>query len=215
MAGEVLSGPERPRRWSSEEKAKLVAETLMPGASVTEMSRRYGISRSLLHAWRREATRGAARGGDAPTLAELVPVMTADDAEPPKQPVAVTARSSMGAKPTGTIEFALPGGVQVTVRGRIEDVRELRERLGIAPFDPTLDRPATISVDETANRLGICVGSVYKLIREGVLLARQLLPSAPWRFLWPNSKPRRSRQACAKLLAGAREITALFKMVRR
>jgi hypothetical protein len=52
--------------------------------------------------------------------------------------------------------------------------------LGIAPFDPQSDRVKTISADETANRLGICVGSVQKLIREGVLPATQLMPSAPW-----------------------------------
>lgn len=59
-------------------------------------------------------------------------------------------------------------------------VRELRERLGIVQFEPKVDRVETISADETANRLGICVGSVQKLIREGVLPASQLLPSAPW-----------------------------------
>jgi hypothetical protein len=59
-------------------------------------------------------------------------------------------------------------------------VRELRERLGIAPFDPSASRPETISVDETACRLQICVGSVQRLIREGVLPATQLMPSAPW-----------------------------------
>jgi hypothetical protein len=59
-------------------------------------------------------------------------------------------------------------------------VRELRERLGIAPFDPSLPREETISVDETAKRLEICVGSVHRLIREGALPAAQLMPSAPW-----------------------------------
>jgi hypothetical protein len=59
-------------------------------------------------------------------------------------------------------------------------VRELRERLGIAAFDPAANRIETISVDKTAARLGICVGSVQKLIREGVLPATQLMPSAPW-----------------------------------
>lgn len=129
MAGEVLSGPERRRRWSSEEKAKLVAEMMLPGASVMEMSRRYGISRSLLHAWRREANPRAASDGAAPALSELVPIMITDGVEPPKQPAAVPARSSVGAKPTGTIEIALPGGVHVTVRGRIEE-RMLRAVLG-------------------------------------------------------------------------------------
>jgi hypothetical protein len=47
-------------------------------------------------------------------------------------------------------------------------------------FDPEANRVETISADETATRLGICVGSVQKLIREGVLPATQLLPSAPW-----------------------------------
>jgi hypothetical protein len=36
----------------------------------------------------------------------------------------------------------------------------VRERLGIAPFDPEATRVETISADETATRRGICVGSV-------------------------------------------------------
>lgn len=61
-------------------------------------------------------------------------------------------------------------------------VRELRERLGIAPFDPTASRIEMISVDETARRLQICVGSVHLLIREGILPAKQLMHSAPWQI---------------------------------
>lgn len=59
-------------------------------------------------------------------------------------------------------------------------VRQLRERMGIAPFDPTQLREETISVDETARRLQICVGSVLRLIRGGIIPAKQLMPSAPW-----------------------------------
>lgn len=59
-------------------------------------------------------------------------------------------------------------------------VRELRERLGVAAFDPNRAREETISVDETARRLGISVGSVHRLIRAGTLPAKQLMPSAPW-----------------------------------
>ena len=59
-------------------------------------------------------------------------------------------------------------------------VRALRERLGIAAFDPAISRAKTISVDETAHRLKICVGSVLRLIRGAILPATQLMPSAPW-----------------------------------
>jgi hypothetical protein len=61
-------------------------------------------------------------------------------------------------------------------------VRELRERLGIAVFDPAAERPETISVDQAAKLLGICGGSVYKLIHDEFLPATQLAPSAPWQI---------------------------------
>jgi DNA invertase Pin-like site-specific DNA recombinase len=61
-------------------------------------------------------------------------------------------------------------------------VRELRERLGIGAYDPALPRAETISADAAAIRLGICVASVHKLIRENVLPATQLMPSAPWQI---------------------------------
>jgi hypothetical protein len=67
------------------------------------------------------------------------------------------------------------GGTWTAIR-----VRELRERMGIAPFDANHCREKTISVDETARRLKICVGSVLRLIRKGILPAKQLMPSAPW-----------------------------------
>ena len=38
----------------------------------------------------------------------------------------------------------------------------------------------TVSADTAAQRLGICVGSARRLIRDGVLPATQLLPLAPW-----------------------------------
>jgi DNA invertase Pin-like site-specific DNA recombinase len=59
-------------------------------------------------------------------------------------------------------------------------VRALRERLGIDGFDPATPRIHAISADETARRLQICVGSVLRLIRNGILPATQLMPSAPW-----------------------------------
>jgi hypothetical protein len=63
-----------------------------------------------------------------------------------------------------------------------ERVRELRERLGIARFDPAAKRPEMISINEAARRLSIAVSSVCRLIREGVILGTQAMPSAPWRI---------------------------------
>ena len=48
-------GIERRRRWSRDEKARLVEETLAAGAVVSEVARRHGVAQSLLFTWRRLA----------------------------------------------------------------------------------------------------------------------------------------------------------------
>ena len=61
-------------------------------------------------------------------------------------------------------------------------VRELRLRLGIpehAPGSDVTSRPSPSR--KAAHRLGICVGSVHRLIREGTLPASQVMHSAPWK----------------------------------
>src|SRR5882672_3040737 len=58
----VLSGPERRRRWASSEKARIVEESLAPGAVVTAVARRHDVHPNLLHHWRRQAKR-ALEGG--------------------------------------------------------------------------------------------------------------------------------------------------------
>jgi hypothetical protein len=60
-------------------------------------------------------------------------------------------------------------------------VRELRERLGLAAFDPAKGAE-TISAEAAASQLGICIGSVHRLIRDGILPATQLMPWAPWKI---------------------------------
>ena len=47
MTVELLTNPERRRRWSTEEKARIVAEAKAPGALVAAIARRYGVSRGL------------------------------------------------------------------------------------------------------------------------------------------------------------------------
>jgi transposase len=50
---EVLTGPGRRRRWSADEKAQIVAETLVPGARVAEVARRWQICSQQVFGWRR------------------------------------------------------------------------------------------------------------------------------------------------------------------
>lgn len=51
----VLTGPERRRRWTAQEKARIVGESFAAGVSVAEVARRYDVNANLLHLWRRQA----------------------------------------------------------------------------------------------------------------------------------------------------------------
>ena len=41
------------RRFSDDDKARIVSEAMMPGASVGDVSRRYRVCKSLIYRWRR------------------------------------------------------------------------------------------------------------------------------------------------------------------
>ena len=79
---EVLTGPGRRRRWSAEEKSRIVAEASAPGAAVSEVARRWQVCAQQVFGWRREAQRdmaqSAAFGAPAfvPILAEAAPMMS-------------------------------------------------------------------------------------------------------------------------------------------
>ena len=52
---EVITGTGRRRRYSEDDKARVVEETLAPGAVVSHVARRYGLTPQQVFTWRREA----------------------------------------------------------------------------------------------------------------------------------------------------------------
>ena len=79
---EVLTGPERRRRWSWEEKAGIVAESLAPDAVASAIARRHGLHPNQLYAWRkalRAAAKAAATRAGTAALG-FVPVVVTEEA---------------------------------------------------------------------------------------------------------------------------------------
>jgi transposase len=53
----VITGPERRRRWSADQKQAVLAAADAPGAVVSEVARRADICTSLIYRWRKEERR--------------------------------------------------------------------------------------------------------------------------------------------------------------
>ena len=55
---EVIEGPTGRRNRSAAEKAKIAAESLVPGAEVAAVARKHGVTRWQVYDWRRRLQRG-------------------------------------------------------------------------------------------------------------------------------------------------------------
>ena len=62
MGSEVIEVVERQRQWSTEEKLKVLMDALEPGASVSAVADRHGVSRNLVYTWLRLARKGQIPG---------------------------------------------------------------------------------------------------------------------------------------------------------
>ncbi len=71
---EVITGVGRRRRWSDEDKARIVAKSLDPATTSSAVARRYGLHASQLFVWRQQLATPAAR--EAPAF---VPVVVTED----------------------------------------------------------------------------------------------------------------------------------------
>jgi len=54
---ELITGQRRRRRWTAQEKARIVAESFEEGANISEVARRHGVVRGLLTVWRRQVSK--------------------------------------------------------------------------------------------------------------------------------------------------------------
>ena len=124
-AVELITRGERRRVWTEEQKREIVAESLGPALTPTEVARKYGISTGLLYGWRQKilgrpmaclprlAPRfaqvempAAAAHPDAPGAVSAGPVVTADPAIP--------------LRPVGLIEILLADGVSLRVDAAVD-----------------------------------------------------------------------------------------------
>lgn len=98
----VFQGARRHRDWSDEERHEILREAFSPGAVVSQVARRYDVSRGLIYIWRRAAL---CRAQEA-----FLPAVIEDAAEPSPAPVSL-------AEPEAAIVLELPDGRRMRISG--------------------------------------------------------------------------------------------------
>jgi transposase len=113
---EIFRGQAR-RRWSEEDKRRLVAETLAVGGTVHGVARRYGVNTSQLFTWRKQLRAEA----DRPVPTAAVPGFAAVTIVPAALPAPAADAVSPGTPASsGSIEIELPQGERMRISGMVD-----------------------------------------------------------------------------------------------
>jgi transposase len=115
---EIFRGQAR-RRWSDEEKRRLVAETLVPGETVHAVAQRHGVNTSQLFTWRKRLRAQLGLPAPAPGMPAFAAVEVAPASLSPEAPGQVASRPDAAA-PAGVIEIELARGGWVRISGSVD-----------------------------------------------------------------------------------------------
>ena len=113
---EILTGPVRRPRWSDDQKARIVAETLVPGVRVSEVARRWQLSSQQVFGWRRAARcdlKTVSAPPAEPLRADFVPIVTDNNPVTP------------GARPAASVIEIRLAGAMVRVASGMDDTSQL------------------------------------------------------------------------------------------
>ena len=110
MRAEILVGPERRRRWTAEQKLRIVREAFEHGARVSEVARRRDVSRAQIYQWRIEFGEDGRLTQDGGGIVGFVPVEVAAPHGPEQRAIAAP-----GPDRAPVIEIGLAGGRSLRV----------------------------------------------------------------------------------------------------
>ena len=106
---EVLTGPGRRRKWSDDDKARIVAEAARPGVVVSEIARCWQVTPQQVFDWRRQA-RKALAATMVPAELAFVPIV-------PMGRVDTSAAAVAACRSGSRIEVRLAGAELRIARG--------------------------------------------------------------------------------------------------
>ena len=120
----TVATPARRLLRTNDEKQRIVAEAMVPGASVAAVARKHGVNANLLFGWRRLHKRGLLEQCREPAsllpVTVTTPTVLPDRKSRPARRMQAATRAAPQTGATGHIEIELLGDVRVRVHGRVE-----------------------------------------------------------------------------------------------
>ncbi len=125
---------ERRRAYDAAFRARVVAESFLPGARAAELAQRHGICKSLIYRWRRV---------DAPGAAAARPASAAGRAKAPGRPAAAPPLEfvPIGVLERPKVKASTPASRPAPARAVLQDGRQA------APAAVDEDQPGVIRID--------------------------------------------------------------------
>jgi transposase len=111
---EVVTRGERRRRWTEEDRARILTEAMAPGAIASHVARRFGVSTGQFYTWRKAMLSRATPCGCKSELAKADFAEVRLSAPPPKP------STPPPLPPTGMMEITLPGGALIRVDAAVD-----------------------------------------------------------------------------------------------
>ena len=120
--------------WTLEQKREIVAESIGPDLTPTEVARKHGISSGLLYNWRRQML-----GERTALTSRALPGFTQVEIEPAQGDLTAHRLESTPPGPVvsshapGLIEVMLPGGVMLRVDAEVDEKALRRVLAALSP----------------------------------------------------------------------------------
>lgn len=114
----------RHRKWSVDEKCRIVAQTRVPGTSVLQVARRYDVNANLVYKWVRDP-RFCAAPNVVPADMTFLPVEVSRN-------IPLVAPERFCSEGPGTIKVSLANGHQLEIGGDYDPDVVMRLALGLA-----------------------------------------------------------------------------------
>jgi transposase len=123
---EVITGVERRRRWSAEEKTRIVAESYEPSTTVSEVARRHGLNANQLFAWRHQFRQATGVGVNPHLLPQFVPLVATAEEAPTGPTATLPTIAPIIEIIAGVLTVRVPAGIdEATLRQVLGVVRSL------------------------------------------------------------------------------------------